>query len=835
MNNHNKIVSSKDYLYFSRKGQITISFLLIFFILFSVFAVGIFASREMWASAKFKGAVDAAALSAGADMARGADLIITLTGIRLALFGISMLLYIISIPVPEIFPVADSVNTLSKKVSKILSTFSRYVPGVYTLKAEIDAYRIFIKNFSLRDQGINKWTFNDYGIVVIPNYLIKKIPTLFNGKVSASSLQQAFLPTNLEDSITMLQQGVSVFGYRKLSYLERVKKNLGISTEYSSIGGVGTLEKWLNEHEYIVSSAKISKTETDKTETDKKPCSGVDLSDALKISDFLSKWDSSESNALRDKASSNAKNTQINDTLEKVLNEADSVVQSVSDNIAQAIYLVDSGDCNSSFPNKSVCKAKDIIDKKIPNLTNDGYDCNSSCINKINAWINFCKQNNRGAGEDFAADIAYMHSESIGLEDDIKNYRNLLNTWKNGDKDPPALNNLKDTITSIEDYAHDDMDILSSELNNLPDYCYCTKKTLDKNGKIHYEPKKVSLKPAKTPMNSLYDDLNNIYTTCGNVKKEIELVNKKFDNTTESDFKESQGTLKDWLKSLGDISTAFKGFPGGNLIACIIKPGDYNECISISISSCDFKKLDCKCVDCNSKTLFLFAKKIICAAKNDIALLQELFHGDKIEFASYYSAKLENPPFINPVAQIKDINNKNVGKLINNISDKTIDNIADSINSKVSNGLTFKDDDGKPESPPSVSSIALSIGGSIISGILSGGMSVAIGIVMAIFAKIVVNKLITDKIQNSLLPMLKNQVKHWADEISTTPVGKEASEALSKFIDIYNIISTTGLRLLGDNSQINSSSTLSLNFMFSRVAPDIKMGKLHYEETCSLS
>ena len=815
-------MGNKDYLYFSRKGQITISFLLIFFILFSVFAVGIFASREMWASAKFKGAVDAAALSAGADMARGADLFITITGVRLALFGISILLYIISMPCPGILPVAQSVNDLSKKISKMLGTFCCYIPAAYTLKAEVDAYKIFGKNFSPSEQGTSEWSFYDYGIIVIPNYSINGIANLLaklnsrksDNKVSEDSLQGTFLPTTLGDSVDMLKQGVSVFGYRKLSYLEQIKKNLGIKENYSEVKGIDSLEEWLNEHEYIISSAKINKREK----------IGVDLSDALKISNFLGKWDEELTYATKKNDNDKKKGKTLKDILSEVLEKASLICDSTKD-IKKDTQYSNGSNCNASYPNESVCAANSIL-HQIKNKEHNGFSCND-CSSKVHTWINFCRQISASAGlsgtsdgYSFYDDISSIDKESGTLQSTIDEYKKLLQSWGEENGKNLKLSNLKDAIKNIKNSTEDANKILSNELNRLPENCTCKKTILvgpDENG--NYTPETIEqtidFSPTRAPMNHVRNRLMEILNACDDAVEEMDDANKEFSDLVQSNFKKSQENLSksfsSFFGSIQDAATAFEGFPGGNLIACIADPENY------------------KCTDCDKCMNIPFVGNIICAAKKDINLLSGLFSGDKVEFASYYSAELEKPPFINPTAKMINNENKDIGKLLNNISDKTLDNISDAVCSAVSDSLTFSDTSGSL----SISDIGLSIGGSILSGLLTGGVSIIISMILTTLAETVVMPLITNKIKGVLVPLLKNQVKEWAKEISTTGLGKKMSKALGWFIDIYNVINTTGLRLLGDNSQIGSGYKLSLRFLFSRVAPDIKIRKLYYEENYS--
>ncbi|MGC9090036.1 MAG: hypothetical protein ACP5IV_07845, partial [Caldisericia bacterium] len=92
---------SNIYILFNKKAQITISILLIFMIITSVFSVILYSSVEANEGYIFRNNLDFAVLSAGSTLSKGINIYSSLTVTRLTLYMISNILWLIPFFSPE--------------------------------------------------------------------------------------------------------------------------------------------------------------------------------------------------------------------------------------------------------------------------------------------------------------------------------------------------------------------------------------------------------------------------------------------------------------------------------------------------------------------------------------------------------------------------------------------------------------------------------------------------------------------------------------------------------------------------------------------------------------
>jgi len=812
----------KKIMFMSRRAQITISFLLIFFILFSIFSIALFASREMWASAKFKGAVDAASLSAGADMAKGASLFIKVTAVRLVLFAISTFLYILSIPFPMLLGTAQSVGSFSKNISKALGKFSDYIPLIYTIKAEVDAYTTFMNNFTVNDQNSS----NDFGIVVIPTYSIEKSINLFKGEPVDFTIFP--MPSNLNDSIEMLRKGVTVFGYRKYTYLEQIKNNLNISNNYPNLDKniSSDLANWINTHDFIISSSTIGKTDIATNG------GGVDLSDAVKISNFIDVWDSGASE-IEKEAEKQENKTQINNIINSILGQASNVVSTVDD-YSSRIYYKDGESCNYSYSNTAVCSAKNILNyiEQLKNTPNIDIDCLNDLTKKVNEWNNFCKQTSASeglkgvtAGNDFAYNVGDMRGSALffdnNLQSAIKNYKDALAALQSNGQTTtiPETTSLVDIINEIKGYTEVSINTLQGQLNKLPnttETCYQTITKVDAEGNITYVkvPYTISLASTKSPMSTVLSNLKKISNSCQTALNTISNLSKNFDQIVKDEVNKSTKSLgeSDAFSKIADAASAFTGLPGGNFLAYIVNPSNYN---------CS------NCANCDPPSIYSWCNtlgtvgKFACAVAEDINLANDLLKGD-LELTSYYSARLDIPDWIGTSAKFIPPEYKNLDSILTGFLEGV----------KISLSANLNEDKGDY-----LKAAAASVTGSIISGVLSGGISVIMGLIITTVVEVVIKPLLSELIVNSLFPYLEAQATQWINDLRNSQgidgtIVNVIENSLSKFVDIFNALSTSKLRLIGNNLQtdkICNNFGIFLSFLISRAAPETKIANLTCE------
>ncbi len=764
------------YLFIPRKGQITISFLIIFVLLFSMFALTLYGSREMWASAKFRGAIDAAALSAGADMARGADLLITVTAIRVALFGVSMILYIASIPFPALFATATHINDLSRKISTLLREFSLYIPFTYLVKAEIDSYNIFEENFGIREQSST----NDYGIVVIPNYSISHI--------KEDDFRILPMPSELKDSVDMLKQGVSVFGYRKYSYLEQVKNNLNLK-----VSSTNNFEEWLNNHDLQISSASIGKTEN----------GGVDLNDVLKIDTFLKIWEGPK------KMFEEPKEDKAETTIENILKKAQGIVDKV-DGIRVTIAFEDNDKYESSHNYQAVQEAK---------KRESSISCNNSKDIKdaLTKWVASCK----GQGEWTELFEGHInHTKLYASNADghlaylIEKYSDYLKQLKNPQEKPPEIGKLSTKIEDIESNAQSAKEDIEKAIAELKSHSTCIYNCgTDKDGKPITCTKAIDFSLTTSPMEQAKIELQDIINACEVAIKAIKEAPDQLNSETGKAATTVKNTLSSLMGGIIDVLTAFKGFPGGKTIAAIF--GDFN-------CATEFKDLDPKygsdkCLGCGIAVWNV--GNIACGFQRDMTQFSKILNGDKFEIASYYSAHLEIPTFLS--TEVNEIN-PNCGSLSGAIN-CTLDRVANNLNANIESQSL------------SASDIAVSIGGTIISGILSGGAAVVIGVILTTLTETVIEPLIEKKIVK-LIPLLKEQISGIISKSLKPDVEKSIDDALGKFVYYHNRFQGIRLRLIGFNNEleINWDFVHFVNFISLRVASSRRLN-IEYEENYSFA
>jgi len=825
---------SRPYLFIPRKGQITISFLLIFVILFSVFALGLVAEREMWASAKFRGAVDAAALSAGADMAKAADLIITVTSIRLLLFVISRVLYILSIPLPLLYAAASTFNSIAKSISIVLGNFSKFIPLIYLVKAEIDAYGVFKSNFNLKDQGESKWSIDDYGIIVIPNYTLENLGDL-----------NIFPNLNDMNEVSdFLREGVSVFGYRKLSFLEQAKLKFNITNNSSGNNILSSVtpqevKEWINGHDFIVSSSYISKTKDN----------GIDLSDAVKISDFLSTfWENNPNEALPKN-----EDTGTEKSLEDILKKA-GLIPTTVDEKTKLIKYEDGGNL-PYYNNRAVYAANDILKDvdKYSEIDGIDQDCLDDLNKLIHRWINFCRAysgNENGEwnyyGREFINKVKSLKDESTKLKNLVDKYSeameklNSINNSENPQIDPNQVNEIKDSLNNlsgqisvVKDKSDEALNFLSTYLNQVPSSWRCTiyQTCYDKEGKPYScnSSKTIDLSSMRNPMSDALKNLEDISTKCSSTLNDIKGIVSNLDNKIGEGVNDGEKSVEDSLKNnlfekIGGLLSSFKGMPGGNTIALLM--GSY-DCKQDGCGPGEFvftDKFKISLPNGGNYCGIPIVGNMLCAFTKDIGLGLTVFNGEKFQFISYYSARLEKPPFIaDEVIEIKE-ENTDLNTLINNLT------------GQISDSLVLK------ENPKDVAmDAAVSISGAILSGIFSGGTTVIIGGVLTALSQTVLIPYVKDFIGEKVIPFLRDQAIGWIDEFKNSEQGSSiisgVETALKKFVNTFNYIQDFRIKLIGYNNVVYKNNSMFLVYIGDlniKVAPNKSLDiEDKYEESYS--
>jgi len=245
----------KDFLFFNRKAQITISVLLIFFLVFQMFSIVFFSSTESLREFEFRNAMDLALLSAGADLSKGIQVYCTASVIRLALFGMFTLVWLTVFIAPDQIGTIISVTKNIRKLSNAIGKLQEEIPLIYTIKAEVDAYKTFNNNYMYTDAQV---------VIFLPN-------SLFNGIISGNLNSKDFYE-NLKD-VDSLKEGFFGLGSRKYTLLSQLKNKLIKSSDESS--------SYLDTHDVFINSCKVEKREN----------SEIDLSVAKKLNEFLSCWD----------------------------------------------------------------------------------------------------------------------------------------------------------------------------------------------------------------------------------------------------------------------------------------------------------------------------------------------------------------------------------------------------------------------------------------------------------------------------------------------------------------------------------------------------------------
>ena len=787
-----KIRSREEYLFIPRKGQITISFLLIFVILFSMFALTLYASREMWASAKFKGAVDAAALSAGADMARGADLLITVTAVRVALFGISMILYIVSIPFPALFATANNVNNFAKEISKWLGTFSKYIPFIYTVKAEVDSYSTFKDNFGVKENGSP----DDYGIVVVPTYSIKNL--------TQGNFQILPVPSDMKSVTDFLKEGVTVFGYRKYSYLEQFGNNIGLKESASS--GVEKASEWVNNHDVIIVASKIGKTES----------SGIDLSDVVKIDSFLQIWEGKGD--LLEKSNEDKAGNSIGDILDK----AQKIVEKVNNTRDTICFKENNNKGNNNYDNSRNKAAVDAANNIKNNFPCSKCDNKDQIINALDSWIRVCEGEGKENIGCFQYDIdrmkLYASTANGHLGDLIEKYEELLTDLENGKtgdevKDKLVLDKISLKIDEVRAYADSAITKLKIAKDNLVSNSTCTYTWTDSKGETHTSQCTVDFSSTISPMNTAIRELQDIVNACEEAKSAIDSASTKINDETKDAAGQVEAALSGMMEGLKDAASAFKGFPGGKTIAAIFGKyscsGEPDFGIPSSSSSC---------LGCNIPIPIL--GDMTCAFQRDVAQLNQILNGEKFEIASYYSAHLEVPYFLSSEVKVIKPNCETLSGAINCVFDE--------FNSKLTNDINNDDF--------SASDLAISIGGTIVSGVLSGGTTVIIGTILTTLTDTVIEPLIKKVIADKVIPWLRDTVVLKIVGELNKDVKDTIDTALSNFIEYYNGFQKIKLRLIGFNNsfEINWKFVHYADFISLRVAPERRF-EIGHEESYSFA
>jgi len=757
----------KEFLFIPRKGQITISILLIFIIVFSTFSFGLYASRQVISTVNFRNAVDAASLSAGADLAKGIGLFITLTGIRLVLFGVSIIVGVIGFLVPGAAGASLKIVETLPKVSHVLEYISRYIPVIYTALATKDAYSTFTKN--LQDSGEST---NDAHLIVVPKAFLENLGNSISGEDKINSFKSLFplnvnynsYPTeeDVKKTLDFLRKGFTIVAWKKRSFLkagyEKAVHLLGEKPVISSSGFD------INDYDVaLIDVYPIRRSET-----------GVSLGDALKISNFLVKYfDGGNVNNFIEqtgqKTRKDVKKTQCEDfvgSVESFINKSNGTISELPNNVVSCknnlitqINNVENGvkDCSGNLP-KGPCggslynfeKLKDDVNIKFNKIWNEAVSINNifTGIENATGYLKsaICGENtenvnlNNKSYEDFRARLVEIRDESKTIIGDLKSLRSQM--------------------SGTYYYAHEyvEHEVTDPKTGQTSTWRECENRCpFDFSTAI-----------------SIIDGLiEQVKTISDNSNECIGIIDKganEVKTIVDNGFGEILGKFLDDIVSIG---TAFEGFPGGNILSFFASLAGGNT-------------YKCNCNDEKIKTANgLLPGKIggfICAVATDIEMVSKIIDGDKFDFISYYSPVLDEPDWLKNYRAPKisvDLSKENIQEFI-----------SDNLNGLVSN---IKNDTANINWKSSFGEALINAGVGVVMGFFRGGPVGAIaGLVISILTELI-EPVIVDK----LLTKLTGWVSSKVEEILSGFDWNNLNSSFNQFLDNLNNFLGLPFRLLG--------------------------------------
>ncbi|MGC8943939.1 MAG: hypothetical protein ACP5KX_07555 [Caldisericia bacterium] len=248
---------SNIYILFNKKAQITISILLIFMIITSVFSVILYSSVEANEGYIFRNNLDFAVLSAGSTLSKGINIYSSLTVTRLTLYMISNILWLIPFFSPEKIGIIKNICDNIKNVSKILGDVQHYIPSIYLIGGMI------VGNLNYNENN------KEFNAIIIPNYFLGKI---INPKEGEELLNLEDL-IKIENFYEIFTSGYTGIGLRKKNFVEKIRNIFNINKK--------TI---FDDYELFINSSEIYKRT-------KNEYAILDLSVVINLDKILTGWE----------------------------------------------------------------------------------------------------------------------------------------------------------------------------------------------------------------------------------------------------------------------------------------------------------------------------------------------------------------------------------------------------------------------------------------------------------------------------------------------------------------------------------------------------------------
>ena len=266
-----------NYLFFNRKAQISISILLIFVLIISMFSIVLYSSVESTAGYKFRNNLDYAVLSAGSTLSKGAQVYINFSATRMVLYSLSNLLWLVVVFSPEKAKVVKKINNKIKKVSCYIGRLQHYIPLLYTVLGEIEGS----KNYYIDNRESSKIHDNKSINIalIIPSFVLKEILD-GNEDKDFKDLIEGY--TKIENFYSIFTSGFTGVALRERKFFEKLKAIFSIKRKTV-----------FEDYDFFMNSCKIYKRTP---ESD----SFFDLSFAINLDNILTEWDKSDKKKVKD-------------------------------------------------------------------------------------------------------------------------------------------------------------------------------------------------------------------------------------------------------------------------------------------------------------------------------------------------------------------------------------------------------------------------------------------------------------------------------------------------------------------------------------------------------
>lgn len=424
---------NKNYLFFNRKGQVTISMLLIFMLLFTIFTTFLVTTTEASRSYRFRESMDAAILSGGADLAKGINIYCNMSLIRSGLLIVYSILPIFLVMMPDKIVLIMNINEKIRKLSGHVANLQEYVPIIYTAKGMIDSYTTFFENYPKKNDQSSFF-------IILPNTLIDNLLNL-DFELNLDKIKNPFI----------LKDGFTAFGVREYNFLTKFKNNI-----YS------TKDNFLDNYDIFINSCVVNKRNE----------SFVDLTKAYDIDQFLRLWEFPEEEI--EKMLEN-KLKGISTNLENIIYKIENYSGSFKDSAKKFLDLINKiKDSNVvNIIKKELEKEYNLILKK-ENLTKE----DEQKLERLQDAIFFCNEINKkfiGLISDLNYIILLLNQINFDKQDEnlSKNISSLYYTLTNMIMN---INNLNYYINKLlENLNYLDIENIENEIIELKKYYYDSK------------------------------------------------------------------------------------------------------------------------------------------------------------------------------------------------------------------------------------------------------------------------------------------------------------------------------------------------------------------------